>query len=207
MPLALGPVHHYRLRLISLGRRRLPQVFQCGPARIAVLCAAIAGAFVPILAAVWAQSLAVGTAQNPHGFRQEHVFSDERSQVDVDVFADGQSILGCVFRRVDEQVADRPGQRLFYFDQASDAILMTYSLQPALGVQPLGSAREGDSALEPADRQIVGHMHFRFVKRKLTAVAYALFKQKPDVQPQGASILVQRFFRKCEIMVCEDKPL
>ena len=181
MPLALGPDHHYKLRLISLGRRRVLQVLQRGPARIAVLFAAIAGALVPILAAVWAQSLAVGTAQNPNGFGQEHVFSDERGQVDVDVFAYGQSILGRVFGRVDEQVADRPGQGLLYFGQASDAIFMTYGLQPALRIQTLGRAREGDSALQPADRQVVGHMHFRFVKRKLTAVADALFEQKSDV--------------------------
>ena len=58
---------------------------------------------------------------------------------------------------------------------------MTYGLQPALRIQTLGRAREGDSALQPADRQVVGHMHFRFVKRKLTAVADALFEQKSDV--------------------------
>ncbi len=71
---------------------------------------------------------------------------------------------------------------------------MACGVQPALSIQPLRRARESYGAVQTGDREVGCHVHLGFIKRNLTTVADVLFEQKPDIQPQDVSVLVQILF-------------
>lgn len=159
----------------------LEQLGQNLETRIPMLLGAITRAFVPILPTLRTQSFTIRTTECVHGCGEQHIFPQNRSQVQVSIIANDQRRLNRILRGIDEQFSQTAAHRLLKCGEAASAFIMHQGLETTLSVQALRRAREAEFPRQLCYVQIRRDFHFRFVEFKITTLANALFEQKTNV--------------------------
>jgi hypothetical protein len=154
--------------------------------------------FVQIGAADRAQSLAVRAVQGARRLVDQQIFPDQRFQVEMRVLADGQQRIGCVLRRVNEQIFEVYGNRSGEFPQATGAFGRDFAAEFSLRYDTLRGSAEDDVTGEVFDGNFIADGDLRLAEVEFSAISCCLAEEETYVQSKRA-ILCMHFGKGLKI--------